>query len=89
MVPEQRDAILARAEDYAHSRELCGVHYPSDEAASRIIAYAMMGAISNHPRFRKELDAARAETRAVLGLPSATATVRSNSDSNIFSQREK
>jgi hypothetical protein len=25
--PEKRDAILARADDYAYSRLICGVHY--------------------------------------------------------------
>lgn len=69
MVPEKRDAILARADDYAHSREVCGAHYASDEQASKNLAYAMVGVIANHPQFRKELEAARTETRAALGLP--------------------
>jgi acid phosphatase (class A) len=68
IVPEKRDAILARADDYAHSRVVCGVHYTSDTVASKLTAYAMMGIMMNNPRFRKELDAARAETRARLGL---------------------
>jgi len=76
IVPEKRDAILARADDYAHSREVCGAHYASDEAASRIVATAMIGIILNHPQFKEELAAAGTETRAALGLPvslSATA----------------
>lgn len=73
MVPEKRDAILARADDYAHSREVCGAHYASDEVASKNLSYAMMGVIGNNPQFRKELEAARAETRAALGLPSIEA----------------
>jgi acid phosphatase (class A) len=68
MVPEKRDAILARADDYAHSRVVCGVHYPADGAASKSVAYAMMGIMMNNPRFRQELEAARAETRRALGL---------------------
>jgi acid phosphatase (class A) len=68
IAPEKRDAILARADDYAHSRVVCGVHYPSDAAASKSVAYAMMGIMVNNPRFRKELEAARAETRQALGL---------------------
>jgi acid phosphatase (class A) len=35
MVPENRDAILTRADDYAHSRVVCGVHYPTDVEASK------------------------------------------------------
>jgi len=68
MVPEMRNAILARADDYAYSREVCGVHYASDEAASKAVAYSMMAIMMNHPQFKKELEAARAETRKALGL---------------------
>jgi acid phosphatase (class A) len=68
IVPEKRDAILARADDYAHSRVVCGVHYTSDTVASKLTAYAMMGIMMNSPRFKKELEAARTETRRALGL---------------------
>jgi membrane-associated phospholipid phosphatase len=68
MVPEKRDAILARADDYAHSRVVCGVHYPSDTAAGKLVAYSMMGIMMINPQFRKELEAAKAETRKALGL---------------------
>jgi len=68
MAPEKRDAILARADDYAHNREVCGVHYASDEAASRAVAYAMIGIIVNNPQFKTEFAAAKAELRAKLGF---------------------
>jgi acid phosphatase (class A) len=68
MVPEKRDAIFKRADDYAHSRVVCGVHYPADEQASKATAYAMMALMMNNAQFRKELDAARTETRKALGL---------------------
>jgi|SRR5579863_3687925 len=68
IVPEKRDAILARADDYAHSRVVCGVHYTSDTVASKLTAYAMMAIMMNNPQFRKELEAARTETRRALGL---------------------
>lgn len=67
ILPEKRDAILARADDYAHSRVVCGVHYPSDIAASKLTAYAMMGIIMNNAQFRKELEAARQEVRRIMG----------------------
>jgi acid phosphatase (class A) len=69
MVPEKRQEILARADDYAHNRVVCGVHYPSDTEASRRMAYAIFGSMMASPRFQKELAAARAEARAHLGLP--------------------
>jgi acid phosphatase (class A) len=69
MAPEKRDAILSRADDYALSRVVCGVHYSGDTGASKLAAYAMMGIMMNNAQFRKELEAARAETRRALGLP--------------------
>lgn len=68
MVPEKRDAILARADDYAYSRVVCGVHYPSDGLASKLTAYSMMALIVNNAQFQKEFEAAKAETRKFLGL---------------------
>jgi len=35
IAPERRTEILARADDYARNRLVCGVHYPSDIEASR------------------------------------------------------
>jgi acid phosphatase (class A) len=69
MVPEKRDAILARADDYAHSRVVCGVHYPSDVVASKSVAYAMIGIIMNNPQFQKELESAKAEIHRALMTP--------------------
>jgi acid phosphatase (class A) len=68
MVPEKRDAIITRADDYAYSRVVCGVHYRSDTEASKSLSYAMMALMMNNGQFRRELDAARAETRQALGL---------------------
>jgi acid phosphatase (class A) len=69
MVPEKSQQILARADNYAHNRIVCGVHYSSDVEASRRIALATFGYMMATPRFQKELAAARAETRQRLGLP--------------------
>jgi acid phosphatase (class A) len=68
MVPEKSAAILARADEYAHNRLVCGVHTTSDLEASRRIAYAMFGSMLQEPKFQQELAAARAETRHALGL---------------------
>jgi acid phosphatase (class A) len=67
IVPEKRVEILARADDYAHNRLVCGVHYPSDEEASRKVAYVVFGYMLATPRFQRDLAAAKAETRAKLG----------------------
>jgi acid phosphatase (class A) len=68
LVPEKRVEILARADDYAHNRLVCGVHYPSDEEASRKIAYVVFGYMLATPRFQKDLAAARVEMKAKLGV---------------------
>lgn len=68
LVPERRDEILARAGDYAHNRLVCGVHFASDIAAARLLAYAVHGAMELDPEYRKMVDAARAELRQALGL---------------------
>ncbi len=67
LVPEKRDAILARAEDYAHNRLVCGVHYRADTEASRRVAYAAFGNMLTHSKFQNDLAAAREELRAHLG----------------------
>ncbi|HWZ51886.1 MAG TPA: phosphatase PAP2 family protein [Granulicella sp.] len=69
IVPEKRQEILVRADEYAHDRVVCGVHYPSDTEASRRLAYTIFGYMMGNPRFQKDLAAARTETRQHLGLP--------------------
>lgn len=68
IVPEKSREIFERADDYAHNRMVCGVHYPSDIAASREAAYVLFGYLMAQPRFQNDLSAARAETRKRLGL---------------------
>jgi acid phosphatase (class A) len=72
MVPEYRDKIFARADAYAHNRLVCGVHYPSDLAASKSVAYAMLGAVASNPTFEAQFAAAQAELRAALKLKPAS-----------------
>lgn len=69
MVPEKRDELLARAEQYGHNRLICGVHYASDIPASRLVAYTVHAIMKQHPAYQSEMAAARTELRATLGLP--------------------
>jgi len=71
LVPEKRDEILARAENYGYDRLVCGVHYRSDLAASRALAYAIHAVMTQSPQYQAEMAPARAELRAALGLPEA------------------
>ena len=71
IVPEKRDAILARADDYANNRMVCGVQYRSDLQASKLLAYSVHAVMANTLQYQKELAAARQEVRLALGLTNA------------------
>jgi acid phosphatase (class A) len=64
LMPEKAQAILARAADYAFSRELCGSHFPSDAEASHVVSVAVVSAMVRHAGFREQLAAARKELAA-------------------------
>jgi acid phosphatase (class A) len=69
LVPEKREQILTRADEYVHNRLVCGVHYASDTETSREVAYAIFGSLVASPRFQRDLAMAREEARTQLGLP--------------------
>ena len=69
LVPEKRQEIFDRADQYAHNRLVCGVHYVTDIEASRMVAYAIFGSLTASPRFQRDLATAQEETRHQLGLP--------------------
>jgi acid phosphatase (class A) len=69
MVPEKRFELSERNHEYAVNRVVLGQHFPRDirggEIAGTVIAYALM----QTPAFMRDLQAARAELRQVLGYP--------------------
>jgi acid phosphatase (class A) len=65
LFPEKSQAILSRAADYAYSREVCGDHYHSDVEASRALGTAVGVMLLNNAALRPQIDAARAELRAM------------------------
>ncbi len=67
LLPEKRDAILARAEEYAQNRLVCGVHYRSDIEAGKVLAYAVHALMVEDPQYQRELALARKEMQQVLG----------------------
>jgi acid phosphatase (class A) len=69
MVPEKRDALFARNRDYDHSRMIVGAHFPTDLEAGRIAGTLGAQLLLQNPGFRRELDQARSNLRAALGLP--------------------
>ncbi|WP_068079967.1 phosphatase PAP2 family protein [Novosphingobium rosa] len=61
LMPKKADAILARAHDYALSRQYCGAHFASDTEASHVIGTLAAEQLFNDPRLASKIAAARAE----------------------------
>jgi len=68
MLPEKRAALFVRANEYAESRVIGGMHYPNDLDAGRRAGSAMAATLLASPTFNTDFEAARAEVRKVLGL---------------------
>ena len=65
LVPEQTNLFVKNAYDMAYSREIIGVHYPSDSEAGRIFARQFVNYLLENPVFTKDLEGARKEITAV------------------------
>jgi acid phosphatase (class A) len=61
LIPSKADAILERGYDFGQSRVICGFHYPSDVAAARIGASAVMARLHADPLFLRDMAAAKRE----------------------------
>ena len=68
MLPERRPASWARADDYAESRVIGGMHYPLDLDGGRRAGTAIAALLFADPAFRADFAAARTEVRQALGL---------------------
>jgi acid phosphatase (class A) len=64
VLPGKAQAMMARADDYAFSREVCGAHFASDVHASQALSAAMVATLMKDPRFMAKVEAARAELQA-------------------------
>ena len=61
LMPDRAAAIVARAQDYDLSREICGVHFPSDLEASHGVAVMIADRLLADPRLADQVAAARRE----------------------------
>jgi acid phosphatase (class A) len=61
VVPEKEKEFLALAEEIRRSREIMGIHFPSDNEAARQVAARMIQYYLDNPQFRKDLGAAQDE----------------------------
>jgi acid phosphatase (class A) len=64
LMPDKAQAILARAADYAYSREICGDHYHADVEASHALGTAAGIMLLNNASLKPQVAAARAELAA-------------------------
>ncbi len=69
MLPERRDALFARAADYAESRVIAGLHFRSDILAGMAAGTAVAAVLFNDPAFAADFAGARRELRDALGMP--------------------
>lgn len=58
VAPERQKDFIALAEEIRRSREIMGIHYPSDNEASRQIAYKMLQYYFKNESFKKDLNEA-------------------------------
>ena len=61
LIPARADEIIERGRDFGWSRVVCGVHYPSDVEAGRVIGAAAIARLHSEQEFQRELAAAREE----------------------------
>ncbi|MBS1533322.1 MAG: hypothetical protein JSU01_23690 [Bacteroidetes bacterium] len=61
LAPEFTDIFIADAYKMSLSREIVGVHFPSDVEGSRILARQIVNKLFQNPRFRQDFEKAKAE----------------------------
>lgn len=64
IIPEKQNDFIALAEEIRRSREIMGIHYPSDNEASRQVAFQMIQYYFKNDAFLKDFNAAVAEWKA-------------------------
>lgn len=61
LAPEFTDVFIKDAYDMAHSREILGVHYPSDSESARIFARQFVNMLFQNEKFVKDFEAVKKE----------------------------
>ena len=67
LLPEFSSFFIKDAYDMAHSREIIGVHYPSDSESGRVLAWQIVKRLLLTEKFKKDFDAAKDEIKKVKG----------------------
>lgn len=61
LIPSKRKEFLEIAYEVGESREIMGIHYPSDEEAARVLAHKMLTLMLNNSIFNSDLKNAKLE----------------------------
>ena len=61
LAPEFLEVFIKDAYDMAHSREIIGVHYPSDSEASRMLARQLVNKLFQNENFLKDFEQVKKE----------------------------
>ena len=69
LLPEHTNLFTQNAYDMAFSREIIGVHFPSDSEAGRVFARQFVNELLKNQAFRTDLEAARKEIQSVKNQP--------------------
>jgi acid phosphatase (class A) len=67
MVPELREKIYARIEDFGFSRMISGVHFRSDVYAGEVAGTTIAASLHQAERFQAQFDDAKKSVRKALG----------------------
>ena len=67
MLPEKRDAIAKRIEDFGYSRLVSGVHFRSDVYAGQVSGAAVAAAFFSDATFRAAFEKAKVDLRKAAG----------------------
>jgi acid phosphatase (class A) len=65
LLPEFSSFFIKDAYDMAHSREIIGVHYPSDSESGRVLAWQLIKRLLADEKFKKDFAAAKEEINKV------------------------
>jgi acid phosphatase (class A) len=68
MLPEKKEEIYKRIQDYGYSRLVSGAHFRSDVYAGNIAGAAIAASLLSKDSFRDEFRQVKAELRKAIGL---------------------
>ena len=68
MLPEKKEQIYKRIQDYGYSRLVSGAHFRSDVYAGNIAGAAIAASLLNQEPFRDEFKQVKVELRKAVGL---------------------